>query len=264
MLGELDARRLYLGEGCSSLFSYCTRVLHLSEHAACHRIEAARAARRFPLILDLVADGAVTLTTVALVRPHLTLENHVELLDPARHRTKREVEHLVAALDPMPDAKPLIRRVTARTPNHTLFSHAESGATNAVLTVETATDCPARSVGARRRALCICWWAGTMRRNMSPRVPPHQAVRARRPIDRGEAGATVPRAQQLRERTGHRIGRADERLVVPGRRSATAAAYATPARANRRGALSAGWSRRRPILGGVCEAVSPASRLGCG
>ena len=31
---ELDARRLYLGEGCSSLFTYCTQVLHLSEHAA--------------------------------------------------------------------------------------------------------------------------------------------------------------------------------------------------------------------------------------
>ena len=34
-LAELDARRLYLAEGCSSLFTYCTQVLHLSEHAAC-------------------------------------------------------------------------------------------------------------------------------------------------------------------------------------------------------------------------------------
>ena len=29
VLAELDARRLYLGEGCSSLFTYCTQVLHL-------------------------------------------------------------------------------------------------------------------------------------------------------------------------------------------------------------------------------------------
>jgi len=50
-LAELDVRRLYLGEGCSSLFTYCTQVLHLSEHAAYGRIEAARAARRFPIIL---------------------------------------------------------------------------------------------------------------------------------------------------------------------------------------------------------------------
>jgi hypothetical protein len=41
-LGELDARRLYLGEGCASLFTYCTQVLHLSEHAADLRIGAAR------------------------------------------------------------------------------------------------------------------------------------------------------------------------------------------------------------------------------
>jgi hypothetical protein len=50
-LVEFDARRLYLREGCSSLFSYCTQVLHLSEHAAYGRIEAARAARRFPVLL---------------------------------------------------------------------------------------------------------------------------------------------------------------------------------------------------------------------
>ena len=77
---ELDTRRLYLGEGFSSLFTYCTQALHLSEHAAYNRIETARAARRFPLLLQLVADGAVTLTTVRLLAPHLTPENHREVL----------------------------------------------------------------------------------------------------------------------------------------------------------------------------------------
>ena len=33
-LMELDARRLYLGEGCASLFTYCTEVLRFSEDAA--------------------------------------------------------------------------------------------------------------------------------------------------------------------------------------------------------------------------------------
>jgi len=50
-LMELDVRRLYLGEGYSSLFTYCTQALHLAEAAAYNRIEAARAARRFPAIL---------------------------------------------------------------------------------------------------------------------------------------------------------------------------------------------------------------------
>ena len=56
---EMDARRLYLREGCSSLFTYCTQVLHLAEGAAYNRIEAARAARRFPRVLDAIADGSV-------------------------------------------------------------------------------------------------------------------------------------------------------------------------------------------------------------
>jgi hypothetical protein len=36
-LEELDERRLYLAEGCSSMFTYCTQILHLSEHAASDR-----------------------------------------------------------------------------------------------------------------------------------------------------------------------------------------------------------------------------------
>jgi hypothetical protein len=36
-LMEVDARRLYLREGCSSHFTYCTQVLHLEEGAAYYR-----------------------------------------------------------------------------------------------------------------------------------------------------------------------------------------------------------------------------------
>src|SRR6185436_6746519 len=116
LIGECDARRLYLGEGCSSLFTYCTQVLHLSEHAAYHRIEGALAARHFPIMLELVADGQVTLTTVAMLRPHLTPDNHKELLAAASRRTKREVEHQIACLSPKPDAKALIRRLPGPAP----------------------------------------------------------------------------------------------------------------------------------------------------
>src|SRR5574338_1192754 len=72
LLAEFDARRLYLPAGCSSLFSYCTQVLHLSEHAAYHRIEAARAARRYPPIVERLAAGDLTLTGVTLLARHLT------------------------------------------------------------------------------------------------------------------------------------------------------------------------------------------------
>ena len=101
-LMEVDARRLYLAEGCPSLFVYCTQVLHFSEHAGYLRIEAARTARRFPVILERLADGSLTLTTIGLLRAHLTEENHRQLLDAARHKSKRDVEQMIAALRPLP------------------------------------------------------------------------------------------------------------------------------------------------------------------
>src|SRR6476660_1416467 len=76
LLAELDSRKLYRAESCPSLFVYCTHVLHLAESAAYNRITAARAAGEFPLILTLLTDGAVTLTTISLLAAHLTADNH--------------------------------------------------------------------------------------------------------------------------------------------------------------------------------------------
>jgi HNH endonuclease len=114
-LAELDARRLYLGEGCSSLFTYCTQMLHLSEHAAYGRIEAARAAGRFPIILSLLTDGSITLTTIGLLSPHLNDGNCQELLERARHKSRREVEAIVAALRPRPALPSTIRKLPTPT-----------------------------------------------------------------------------------------------------------------------------------------------------
>jgi hypothetical protein len=113
-LAELDARRLYLPQGCRSMFTYCTELLHLSEYAAYSRIEAARAARRFPCILKLLEDGAITLTTVGLLAPHLTEENHEQLLVSATHKSKRQVEAIVAALQPRPPVPAFVRKLPVR------------------------------------------------------------------------------------------------------------------------------------------------------
>jgi len=110
-LAEVDTRRLYLGQGCSSLFVYCTRVLRLSEHAAYGRIEGARAVRRWPSVLGMLESGELTLTSLSLLVPHLSDENHEEVLLRARYRSKREVEEIVAALRPRPDVPSLVRRL---------------------------------------------------------------------------------------------------------------------------------------------------------
>jgi hypothetical protein len=110
-LAELDARRLYLGAGCPSLFVYCTDVLRLSEHEAYNRIEAARLARRFPRILQRLAEGAVTLTAVRLLSSRLTEENHEELLAAATGQGKRDVERLIARRFPVADVPSSIRKM---------------------------------------------------------------------------------------------------------------------------------------------------------
>lgn len=120
-LAELDSRKLYREQGYGSLFSYCTEALRLSEHATFNRIEAARASRAFPVILDLLAEGNVNLCTVRLLAPHLTAENYERVLAEASGRSKREVEVIVAGLAPQPDAPASVRKLpppaAARGPN---------------------------------------------------------------------------------------------------------------------------------------------------
>ena len=87
-LMEIDTRRLYLGEGCASMFVWCKQVLHLAEGAAYNRIEAARAARDYPVILELFEQSAITRTAVRLLAPHLTDANHVSVLTSARHKSE--------------------------------------------------------------------------------------------------------------------------------------------------------------------------------
>jgi hypothetical protein len=139
-LAELDARRLYLGQGCSSLFTYCTQVLNLSEHAAYGRIEAARAARRCPVLLEHLAGGSITLTTITLLTPVLTADNHVELLEAARHKSKRQVEELVAKRRPMPPVASSIRKLPTRSASPT-----PDGLSVPPLTEEAGATVPAAS-----------------------------------------------------------------------------------------------------------------------
>jgi len=112
-LGELEARKLHVAEGHGSLFGYCTRVLRLAEHAAYNRIEAARLCRRFPRLLDLLADGALSLSTLRLLGPHLEADTVESLARAASGRSKREVEALVASLAPRPDTRASVRRLPA-------------------------------------------------------------------------------------------------------------------------------------------------------
>jgi len=116
-LAVLDARpALFAAAGHGPLFTYCTEVLRLSEDATCNRIQAARACRDFPVILDRLASGAMSLTSVRILRPHLTPENHEAVIARACGRSRREIEALVAELSPRPDVPSSVRKLPTATP----------------------------------------------------------------------------------------------------------------------------------------------------
>jgi hypothetical protein len=114
-LAELEARQLHLEAGYPSMFAYCVRVLRLSEGGAYNRIEAARTAREFPVVLDLLEQGRLNLASLRLLAPHLTTANHEGLLAAGEGKSKREVQALLATAFPRPDVAPSIRKVAERT-----------------------------------------------------------------------------------------------------------------------------------------------------
>lgn len=209
LLAELDSRRLYLGEGCSSLFTYCTRVLHFSEHAAYHRIEAARAARRFPIILILVADGSVTLTTVAMLRPHLTEGNHEALLGTARHKSKRDVELLIAALAPRPDVKALIRRLPTWREVQTALTEPAGLVDGSTASSSEPVVAPA---GASPKSSAVHLAAASAAPAPRPRVAPLASDRyLLRVTLSADAHANLRKAQKL---MAHRVPNGDPALII--------------------------------------------------
>ena len=110
-IAEVDQRRLYEGQACASMFTYCTEVLQFAEHAAYMRIAAARAARRFPALLTMLEDGRLHVSGIAKLAPHLTVENCKTVLSRASHLSKRKIEELVAELSPKPDVGSTVRRL---------------------------------------------------------------------------------------------------------------------------------------------------------
>ncbi|MBI5202344.1 MAG: HNH endonuclease [Elusimicrobia bacterium] len=82
------------------MFSYLTRHLGYSECDAMRRVRAARAARDYPSILRMLAEGELHLVGVAMLQPLLTSANHESLLRKAARRSTREIERLAAEISP--------------------------------------------------------------------------------------------------------------------------------------------------------------------
>ena len=112
-LAEVDARHLYAAAGHPSMFVWCVEELRLSEDSACKRIRAARAARRFPALFAMLADGRLHLSAMVMLAPFLTPENAEEFLAAATHRSKAGIEQLLAERFPRPDLPARIEALAA-------------------------------------------------------------------------------------------------------------------------------------------------------
>jgi hypothetical protein len=112
-LAEVDARHLYAAAGYPSMFAWCVEELHLSEDSACKRIRAARAARQFPALFAMLADGRLHLSAMVMLAPCLTPGNAEDFLAAATHRSKARIEQLLAERFPRPDLPARIEDLAA-------------------------------------------------------------------------------------------------------------------------------------------------------
>src|SRR4051812_9386637 len=115
-LAEIDDRKLYLGTIYPSMFAFCLEELGFSEDVAYNRMMVARAARRFPALVDALRQGKVHLAGLRLLVPHLTQENHADVLARASGKSKRRIEELIADMWPLPPIPSSIRRLVPESP----------------------------------------------------------------------------------------------------------------------------------------------------
>lgn len=113
-LVEVDRRKLHEEEAYSSLFDFCIRKWKWSEAVAYKRIQAVRVVREYPIFLEWVERGRIHLSALLIIRPHLTQENHLKLLEDASGKTKREVERIAAEISPRLDKPDRIQRISQK------------------------------------------------------------------------------------------------------------------------------------------------------
>ena len=113
---EIDRRKLYLDQACSSLYRYCMERLGYSEDEALRRVRVARLSRKLPRVLEELRSGAMHLTGLFLLSGHLTEHNAAALLAEARGQSRREIEKVLARWFPQPDTGTRIQPILALSP----------------------------------------------------------------------------------------------------------------------------------------------------
>jgi hypothetical protein len=198
-LMEVERRRLYLDQACSSLYTYARERLRYSEDAALKRARVARLAVRVPRVLDELRSGAIHLTGLFLLERYLNDENAEELLALARGTSRRELEKVLAMRFPRPNVPSTLEA---------LDGAALSGATagsprDAASGPSSWSTCPETGTRAAR--------GGSNAGDFRSRVEPLSAERYR--VEFTASAALRAKIEQARELTSHALPNGDLALL---------------------------------------------------
>jgi hypothetical protein len=100
IIQQVEAHRVFLSRGHSSVFRYVTSELRLGENLTYSLITVARKARDVPELKMQLQAGAMTLTNARRVAAVLTPENQKEWIKSACELSSRELEKEVARVRP--------------------------------------------------------------------------------------------------------------------------------------------------------------------
>jgi 5-methylcytosine-specific restriction endonuclease McrA len=191
------------------------------------------------VIFELIAEGSITVTSVRLLSGSLTEENHRELLGAAVHKTKREVETLVAALRPQPPVPSIVRKLPS--PKPVLIPASQPDCTEAVtpaarvVSSEMICEPPLAPVQPHRRAAVVAPLAPERYKiQMTVSRETHDKLRRvqdlmRHQLPDGDVAAVFDRALTLllqdleRKKLAHTNRPRPARTATPGSRHVPAA-----------------------------------------
>lgn len=105
-LAEIERRRLFAAEGCSSLFQYAVKVLGYPEDQAYRRVAAVRMLKELPEIEEQLRDGILNLTQLGAVKrlfreKKFSREQKLDFLGKISRRSTRETIIEIARLLPV-------------------------------------------------------------------------------------------------------------------------------------------------------------------
>jgi hypothetical protein len=91
------------------MYQYCLQRMGWSEDEAYKRIRLARLGREYPSIFEALAAGRLHMAGLLALASHLQPGTAEELLREAEHKSREQIEALLAARFPRPALPTLVR-----------------------------------------------------------------------------------------------------------------------------------------------------------